>query len=397
MVVTAYQSPSTNGSYSKTILTISLIAYQLLARRTITITVMSKQTALLVTQVGGRVHAVSDWPVPQPGPKQVQIRVNVAGLNPHDQKARDTGLFIKDNLPAILGNDVTGVITVLGSEVTKYKVGDRIVSQSSLGGNTQNALQQYVVLDEDFTAKIPVGFKDDEAATIPTNALAGLIALFNPSGLGIPAPWASKEGDAAFDYAGTTLLIIGGGSNCGRFGVQLAHLAGIGTIVVVGGSEEELKRYGATHVLDRHGGDEAVLARIRDIVGDNLIYAYDTVNPPAGQHLALSALSSSKTGRLARLLFSSGAVDESKILGEKKEGFALRNVLGLSHINAETAKPFWGRLSTFLEEGKLVPLAYETVKGLDEDKVNEVLDRYRDGKKVVQTHFRVSDKNSSSI
>lgn len=375
---------------------ISLIAYQPLARRTITNTKMSKQTALLVTEVGGRVHTVSDWPIPQPGPKQVQIRVTVAGLNPHDQKVRDVGLFVQDNAPTVLGNDITGIITALGPGVTKYKVGDRIVSQSNMP-SAQKAMQQYAVVDENFSSKIPAGFTDDEAATIPTNALAGLIALFDPSGLGIPAPWASKEGDDAFDHAGTTLLIIGGGSNCGRFGVQLAHLAGIGTIVVVGGSQAELKRYGATHVVDRHGGSEAVLARIRDVVGDNLIYAYDAVNPPANQHLALSALSSSRTGMLARLLSGRGAIDESRILGEKNEGYALRDVLGLSHIRPETAKPFWDRLGGLLEEGKLVPLAYETVKGLDVDKVNEVLDRYRDGGKVVQTHFRVSDKNSSSI
>jgi NADPH2:quinone reductase len=35
-------------------------------------------------------------------------------------------------------------------------------------------------------------------------------------------------------------------------------------------------------------------------------------------------------------------------------------------------------------------LEFVSVQGLDVDKVNEVLDAYRDGKRVVQTHFRVS-------
>jgi NADPH2:quinone reductase len=349
---------------------------------------MLKQTALIVSEVGGRVKPTSEWPVPQPGYKQVQIRVTVAGLNPHDQKARDTGLFIKDALPAILGNDITGVVTDVGPEVTKFKTGDRIVSQSQLVGYQQKALQQYAIVDEDFASKIPKGFNDHDAATFPTNAVAALISLFDPSGLDIPAPW--RKTDVSFDYAGATLLVLGGGSNCGRFGVQFAKMAGIGKIVVVGGSKEELRRWGATHILDRHGGDEAIIKRIRDIVGDDLVYAFDAINLPDGQHLAISALSSSKTGKVARLRFSSGAIDDSKIFGEKNAGYEMRNVLGLSHSKPDTAKPFWDRVEDYLRTESLVPLKYEVVDGLDVEKVNEVLDRYRDGKKVVQTQFRVS-------
>ncbi|KAH7398573.1 chaperonin 10-like protein [Pyrenochaeta sp. MPI-SDFR-AT-0127] len=350
---------------------------------------MATQTALIVSKVGGRVESTSDWPVPQPGPKQVQIRVTVAGLNPHDQKARDRGLFIKDTLPAILAHDVTGVVTVVGPDVTKFKIGDKIVSQSQLVGHSQKGLQQYAVVDEDFSSKIPKGFKEHDAATLPTNSVAALVSLFDPSGLDISPPWKKEAG--SFDYAGTSILILGGGSNCGRFGVQFAKLAGIGKIVVVGGSEEELKGWGATHVLDRHGGDDAVLKRIRDVVDDDLVYVFDAINLPKDQHLAISALSSSKTGKVARLQFSSGSIDESKIVGEKKAGYEIRNVLGLSNAKLDTAKPFWNRVENFLANESLVLLKYEVVDGLNVDKVNEVLDRYRDGKRVVQTQFRVSE------
>jgi NADPH2:quinone reductase len=164
----------------------------------------------------------------------------VAGLKSHDQKARDTSLFIKDAPPTILGHDITGVVTAVGHDLTKYKAGDRIVSQSQLVGYKQKALQRYAVVDENFSSKIAKGFKDHDAATLPTNAVAALISLFDPIGLDTPAPW--RKANVSFDYAGAALLILGGGSNCGRFGVQLAKTAGIGKIVVVGGSEEELKK-----------------------------------------------------------------------------------------------------------------------------------------------------------
>jgi NADPH2:quinone reductase len=168
-------------------------------------------------------------------------------------------------------------------------------------------------------------------------------------------------------------------------------LAGIGKIVVVGGSEQELKGWGATHVLDRHGGDEVLLKRIRDVVGEDLLYAFDPVNPPESQHIAISALSSSKTGTVARLVSFLGDYDESKIIGEKKAGYEMRSVIGLSQAKPETAKPFWDRLENYLTEKIIVPNPYKVVDGLNAEKVNEVLDRYRDGKRVVQTQFRVSE------
>jgi NADPH:quinone reductase-like Zn-dependent oxidoreductase len=207
----------------------------------------------------------------------------VAGPNPHDQKARDYGLFIAENLPAVPGNDVVGQIVAVGSDVTGFSVGEKVFGQAGfLPGYIQNGFQEYAVLDTDFIAKVPDGFTVDDVASLPTNVLATVIAFFSPSFLGLPAPWTAVAAPA-----GGAILVLGGGSNCGKFGVQLAVLAGFGRIVVVGGDERELKSYGATHVIDRHGTPSETVSRIREIVGDDLLYAYDTVNPPATQIVAI--------------------------------------------------------------------------------------------------------------
>lgn len=349
---------------------------------------MSPQTqkALLVTELGKPVVLVTDRPVPQPGPSQVQIRVTVAGANPHDQKARDTGLFIAESLPAILTNDVVGKILALGRDVTRFSIGDRVVGQASFApGSTQSGLQEYAVLDADHIAKIPDEFTDDDAATLPINILASLVALFDASVFGIPAPWTSAA--SSFDYKGVTLLIIGGGSNCGRYAVQLAALAGIGHIVVVGGDESGLKSYGATDIIDRHGSAEEVLTRIRKICGDDLLYAYDAINPPATQTLGINALSSKKKGKFARLL-PTGPIDDSQVQS-KEEGYELLNVFGSSHVKSEVGKPFWEHLPQLLLDRKIKPTEYEAVDGWSAAQVNDVLDRYRDGKKVIKTHFHL--------
>ncbi|ETI22636.1 hypothetical protein G647_06712 [Cladophialophora carrionii CBS 160.54] len=346
------------------------------------------QKALLVTELGKPLTLTTERAVPQPGAGQVLVRVTVAGANPHDQKSRETGLFIADSLPAPITNDVVGEVVALGTGVTKFAAGDHIVGHAAFDKtHVQKGLQEYAVLDADFSAKIPEGFTDDDGATLPTNVIAALVALFDPKTLGIPAPW--TEAAKSFDFKGTTLLVVGGGSNCGRFGVQLAALAGVGRIVVVGGDEAELKSYGATDVIDRHGSPDEVTKRIRDVVGDDLIYAYDAINPPATQTIAINALSSTKKGKFARLL-PTGPVDESQVHA-KKEGYELKNVFGSSHVRPELCKPFWDHVPQYLKEGKLKPTKYEVVglKGWEAQKVNELLDRYRDGKKVVKTHFHL--------
>ncbi|KAI0147351.1 putative alcohol dehydrogenase [Xylariaceae sp. FL1272] len=339
------------------------------------------QKALLIREVGQPVVLTNSHPIPQPGENQVQVRVTVAGVNPHDEKSRAFNLF-KDTLPMVLTHDVVGRVSALGPGITDLAIGDRVVYLPAFqSGGVQNGLQEYAIADRLALAKVSDSISDDEAATLPVNIFAPLVALFQT--LAIPAPW--TEAASSFDYAGTTLLVVGGGSNCGRFSVQLASLAGIGRIVVVGGNEQELRSYGATHVINRHGGQDIVLSRIRDIVGDELLYAFDAITPD--QLLGINALSSTKRGALARLL-PLHPVDNSKITG-KAAGYDVRDVCGSAHVYPELSRGFWDRVMGWIEEGKIKPLSFVVKEGMTAENVNEVLDAYRDGKAVVKTHIHL--------
>jgi NADPH2:quinone reductase len=350
------------------------------------------QKALLVKDVGRPIQLVLNHPVPQPGPDQVLLKVTTAGFNPHDGKGRDTGLFIREHLPAILTNDVVGIVAARGPGVTKYKLGDRVLSHAGFTDtSSQNGLQEYAVHDIGAGFKIPDSITDDEAATLPTSIIAPLVGLFDvENGVGIPAPWTNAA--KGFDYASSSILIVGGGSNCGKFGVQLAKLAGLGTIIAVGGSEPELKSYGATDVLDRHGGEEVVLERIRKVIGDNLNYAFDAVSLPVDQTLALKALSRSKKGKLARLLPPS-LVPAGTVGGDGEvdnpAGLEVFDVLGLSQIKPKIVYSFWERVPEYLTSGKIQPLPVTVKEGLTAENANAVLDAYRDGIKAQKTNIRV--------
>lgn len=239
-------------------------------------------------------------------------------------------------------------------------------------------LQEYALVDVRLAAKVAdTGLTDDEAATIPVNVASLFVAMFHHTGLGLPIP--GTEEAKATDLSDETILIVGAGSNCGRYGVEFARMAGFGTTIAHAGpsNEEELGAMGATHIVNRHAPN--VLDQIRSIAGDDLIYALDVVNWGPQQGLGVAALSNSKKGTLITLLPADGELDLREI-GSKEAGFERRMTFGKLAIIPEFAPEFWNRISQWLKEGRISPSKFKVMEGLDADKVNEALDLYRDGK-----------------
>lgn len=87
-----------------------------------------------------RIHALGgeeqlraeEIPVPTPGPGEVRFRVEAAGVNFIDIYQR-TGLY-PVTLPHTLGQEAAGVVTAVGSDVTQFKVGDRVACARVTGG-----------------------------------------------------------------------------------------------------------------------------------------------------------------------------------------------------------------------------------------------------------------------
>lgn len=198
---------------------------------------------------------------------------------------------------------------------------------------------------------------------MPTNVSASFVALFEV--LGLPAPW--QTGDSGTRQ----ILIVGGGSNCGKFAVQLAKLARIQNIIVVGGDEAQLKQLGATEVIDRHLSEDAIVDHVREATSNDLLYALDAVNLPDGLGLALRSLSNRRPGKVARLV-PLGAVEDSR-------GHELLDVLGLFLYRNPLCIALWQRLTDYVAAGEISPTSFSMHKGLEADVVNAALDGYRDG------------------
>ena len=69
-----------------------------------------------------------DVPAPTPMPGDILVEVRAAGLNPVDFKFREGKLraIMRPKLPFVLGNELAGEIVAVGSDVKRFRVGDRV-------------------------------------------------------------------------------------------------------------------------------------------------------------------------------------------------------------------------------------------------------------------------------
>ena len=131
--------------------------------------------ALLLTRYGGpEAAALRTVLRPVPGAGELLVRVRAAGLNPVDFKTRVGKLKVIQRypLPAVMGNELAGVVEASGPGVTRFAVGDRVFARMPKAA--MGAFADYAVLPETVLAAIPPALDFETAAGVP---LAGLTAL----------------------------------------------------------------------------------------------------------------------------------------------------------------------------------------------------------------------------
>ncbi|MBZ7982954.1 alcohol dehydrogenase catalytic domain-containing protein [Campylobacter sp. RM12647] len=116
---------------------------------------------------------IKEIDIPKITDDEVLIKVTYAAVNPLDNLIKDGALNIITpyKLPLILGNELVGVITSIGKNVKKFKVGDRVYAMC------EKAFAEYVAINHKYIAKVPEYLKDDEAACVPLASLTFLQAI----------------------------------------------------------------------------------------------------------------------------------------------------------------------------------------------------------------------------
>jgi NADPH2:quinone reductase len=175
-------------------------------------------TAIVIRAPGGPDMLVAEQrPVPQPGEGEVLVKVAAAGVNRPDVMQR-LGLYpAPKGATDIPGLEIAGEVVALGSGVTRWKIGDRVMALVVGGGYAQ-----YCLAHESHCLPVPPGLPMTEAAAIPETFFTVWHNVFERGRL----------------KAGETLLVHGGSSGIGTAAIQLAHQTGARVITTAGSAEK---------------------------------------------------------------------------------------------------------------------------------------------------------------
>lgn len=177
---------------------------------------------------------ISPAPMPNPKPHQIIIQTRSIGINPADAAVQHLGMVYNDNedkFPMILGFDVAGSVHAVGSEVTRFKPGDRVASYSiditpEKYESPRGCFQLYCAANAALTFHVPEKVSFSEAAVFPSCLCVASYALFLQSTLAMTLPPTTGAGEPNEKV----LIVWGGSSVVGSCAIQLARLAGYSVI-----------------------------------------------------------------------------------------------------------------------------------------------------------------------
>ena len=190
------------------------------------------------------------YSLPEPGPRDVLVRVRAVSLNQRDLMLV-TGTYMPDvPTPRIPCSDGAGEVVAVGNEVTRFRVGDRVVtsfyrdwlggdltyaeSGATLGGGVDGTLTTHLLLPEHGLVRIPDALTFEDAATLPCAAVTAWHALVSTANMG-------KD---------DTVLLLGTGG-VSIVGLQIAKLRGA-RVIITSSSDDKLQRAEAL------GADEVI-------------------------------------------------------------------------------------------------------------------------------------------
>ena len=197
----------------------------------------AQMTVVAISKPGGPEVLIPETrPVPVPGPGEILIKVEAAGVNRPDVAQRSGSYPPPPGASDLPGLEVAGEVVALGAGATRHKIGDKVMSLVAGGGYAHYCLAQ-----------------DAQAMTVPP-ALSMLDAGALPETLMTVWHNVFERGGLKSDE---TLLIHGGSSGIGTMAIQLAKAFGAKVIVTVGSQDkaDACLKLGADHAINYKNED----------------------------------------------------------------------------------------------------------------------------------------------
>ena len=241
--------------------------------------------AYVLKHYGGPEGAcLMDVPAPTPRPREILVDVRAAGLNPVDFKFRQGKLraILRPRLPFVLGNELAGDVIAVGSDVKRFRVGDRVFAR--VAKDRAGAFAEQACVEEDHAAPMPRDLDFTAAAAVPLAGLTALQALRDELGV----------------TSGQRLFISGGAGGVGTFAIQIAKWLGAHVTTTASKRGEALVRslgcdevidYTARDISKAGGGFDAGF----DLIGGKTLEQMFDIMTPGTRIVSVAALPEPQT------------------------------------------------------------------------------------------------------
>lgn len=182
---------------------------------------------------------------------EVLVQIHATSINQLDAKLKsgEFKLLLPYKFPLILGHDVAGIVTKVGSKVSRFKVGDEVFARPA--DFRIGTFAEYIAINENEVALKPTNITMEQAASVPLVALTVWQALVEMAKL--------KKGQKVFIQAGS--------GGVGTIAIQLAKHLGATVAATTSSSNFELvKKLGADVVIDYKTQDFETILNEYDVV-----------------------------------------------------------------------------------------------------------------------------------
>ncbi|RBQ71250.1 hypothetical protein FVER14953_10498 [Fusarium verticillioides] len=265
----------------------------------------------MVSNASGGYCLSSAMPQPSPKPAMMLVRVEAVALNPYDTKVIEYGIISPE--PYVGGCDFAGVVVAVGLGVTRFQLGDSVLSMHTRGG-----FAEYALAFEDMSCHIPEAMLYNEACSLGLGIGKSGLALFQQPGLNLSLEHGQGLGDMNGNGRSNgstnghtnghangstnghsisddgfkdliTVLVAGGASASGTMATQLLKLAGYNPIVTCSPANKSLSEsFGASACIDYNS--PTCGADIRLHTDNSLAYVVDCVTNVATMTMCYEAI-----------------------------------------------------------------------------------------------------------
>ncbi|MET3924067.1 NAD(P)H-quinone oxidoreductase [Devosia sp. 2618] len=208
-------------------------------------TIPTDMTAIAIAPPGGpEALQPTQWPTPTCNPGDVLIRIAAAGVNGPDLAQRRGHYDPPPGASPLPGLEVSGEIAAIGTSVSGWAVGDRVMALVNGGGYAD-----YVAVPAGQVLPIPAGWSFAEAAALPETWFTVTQTLVMRAGL----------------TAGMTVLVHGAAGGIGGAAIQIATILGASVIAVVSSpaKADYARSLGAIATIDYTSQD--IVARVMEL------------------------------------------------------------------------------------------------------------------------------------